>query len=236
MAAKICNYLWLFVAQNQVCDKIGGVKRKNNIGAAVMMIPSLFVVSLMVLAAPAGADARLADAAMKRDTAAVRALLQQKVDVNAPGKDGTPALHWVIRVDDLETAQLLIRAGADVKFADRYGVTPLYLACANGNAATIKLLLDAGADPNTVDPTGETALMTAARLGNLDSVKMLLGGGATVDTADPTYKQTALMIAVREDHADVARLLVERGANVNAKTRTGQTPGWIRPKSVPSVR
>jgi len=48
---------------------------------------------------------------MKRDTAAVRSLVQQKVDVNAPGKDGTPALHWMVRVDDLQTAELLIRAG-----------------------------------------------------------------------------------------------------------------------------
>jgi hypothetical protein len=98
-----------------------------------MMIPALFVASLL-LAAPAGADMRLAEAAMKRDTATVRSLLSQKIDVNAPGKDGTPALHWVVRVDDLETAQLLIKAGADVKFADRYGVTPIYLATMNGNA------------------------------------------------------------------------------------------------------
>src|SRR5262245_33372549 len=121
-----------------------------------MMIPALLL-TIMAAAAPAGNDGRLAEAAMRRDTAAVRSLLQQKVDVNAPGKDGTPALHWVVRVDDLETAELLIRAGADVKYADRYGVTPLYLACTNGNARMIKLLLDAGADANTVDPTGETA-------------------------------------------------------------------------------
>jgi len=195
-----------------------------------MMISSLFVAAMLFAA---GADVRLPEAAMKRDTAAVRALLQQKVDVNAVGKDGTPALHWVVRVDDLDTAQLLIRAGADVKFADRYGVTPLYLACSNGNAAMIKLLLDAGADPNSIDPTGETALMTAARVGNLESVKVLLDSGAKVDTTDATYQQTALMIAVREDRADVVRLLVDRGANVNVQTRTGQTPGWILPNSVP---
>ena len=124
-----------------------------------MMLSSLFVASFMAIAAPAGADSRLAEAAMKRDIAAVRALVQQKVDVNAPGRDGSPALHWIVRVDDIETAQLLIRAGADVKFADRYGVTPLFLACTNGNAAMIKLLLDSGADANSVDPTSETALM-----------------------------------------------------------------------------
>src|SRR5205809_1493875 len=111
-----------------------------------MIVASLFVASLMVFA---GTDVRLADAAMKRDTATVKTLIQQKVDVNTPGKDGTPALHWVVRVDDLDSARLLIQAGANAKFADRYGVTPLFLACMNGNAAMIKLLLDAGADANS---------------------------------------------------------------------------------------
>ena len=69
---------------------------------------------------PAPGDTRIADAAMKRDTAAVRALVEQKVDVNAPGKDGTPALHWLVRVDDLDSARLLLRAGADAKRANRY--------------------------------------------------------------------------------------------------------------------
>src|SRR5215510_6915558 len=107
------------------------------------MIPFLLA-TVIALAAPAGNDVRLADAAMRRDAAAVRSLLQQKVDVNAPGKDGTPALHWVVRVDDIDTAELLIKAGADVKLADRYGVTPLFLACTNGNARMISLLIAAG--------------------------------------------------------------------------------------------
>ncbi|HYR91369.1 MAG TPA: ankyrin repeat domain-containing protein [Terriglobia bacterium] len=198
------------------------------------MTASLLIASLlMFLGTPAETDARLADAAMKRDAATVRTLLQEKVNVNAPGRDGTPALHWMVRVDDLETARLLLRAGANAKLADRYGVTPLYLACFNGNAAMIQLLLDAGADPNSADPTGETALMTAARVGDLDSVKVLLDRGATVEAKDPAFQQTALMVAVREGHAQVVRLLIERGASVNAKTRTGETPGWILPNSVP---
>jgi ankyrin repeat protein len=193
-------------------------------------------IALMPLLGPvamADTDARLADAAMKRDTAAVRALIEQKVDVNAPGRDGTPALHWLVRVDDLDSAKLLIRAGADARLANRYGVTPLYLACANGNAEMIRLLLDAGADPNAADPTGEPPLMTASRIGNLDSVKLLLDRGAVLDARDPEFQQTALMLAVRENHPDVVRLLLERHADVNARTRTGKTPPWILPNSVP---
>jgi ankyrin repeat protein len=181
----------------------------------------------------AAGDARLAEAAMKRDSAAIRALVAQGVDVNEPGRDGTPALHWIVRVDDLETARFLTRAGADVTRADRYGITPLYLASANGNAAMIELLLASGADANASDPTGETVLMAAARVGALDAVRALLDRRATVDARDPTFQQTALMIAVRENHPQVVRLLLERGAQVNAQTRTGEPPKWVLPNSVP---
>ena len=72
---------------------------------------------------------------MKRDTAAVRALIAQKVDVNAPGTDGSPALHWAVRVDDAATARLLLGAGAQATLANRYGLTPMAIAAANGSAA-----------------------------------------------------------------------------------------------------
>ena len=88
------------------------------------------------------------------------------------------ALHWATYQDDLEMAELLVRAGANVKAANRYGVTPLSLACTNGNGAMVELLLKAGADPNTPLPGGETPLMTAARTGTLAAVKALLARGA----------------------------------------------------------
>jgi ankyrin repeat protein len=181
----------------------------------------------------AAGDARLAEAAMKRDSAAIRALVAQGVDVNEPGRDGTPALHWIVRVDDLETARFLTREGADVTRADRYGITPLHLASANGNAAMIEFLLASGADANASDPTGETVLMAAVRAGAPDAVRALVDRGATLDARDPTFQQTALMIAVRENHSQVVRLLVERGAQVNAQTRTGEPPKWVLPNSVP---
>jgi ankyrin repeat protein len=200
--------------------------------------PLVIALGVLLWAAPpqavaAAADTRLAEAAMKRDAPAVRALLEQKVDVNAPGSDGTPALHWFVRGDDLDTARLMLAAGADATRPNRYGVTPLFLACANGNAAMIRLLLDAGADPNSPDPTGETPLIAAARVGTLAAVQLLLDRGAAVDAKDPAFQQTALMIAVRENHPAVVTLLLERGARVNAATRIAATPAWVLPNSVP---
>jgi len=71
------------------------------------------------------ASTELADAAMRRNGEAVRSLLQRKADVNAPQIDGTTALHWAVRLDDLDTADLLIRAGANVSAANRAGATPM---------------------------------------------------------------------------------------------------------------
>ena len=53
-----------------------------------------------------------------RTRAAVHRLLARKADVNAPQADGTTALHWAARWDDLETAGLLIRAGAQCRHSE----------------------------------------------------------------------------------------------------------------------
>jgi ankyrin repeat protein len=195
------------------------------------MSSNLLIVLLALFAEP-NADIRLAEAAKNGDTASVRALVEQKADVNAPGPDGTPPLYWAIQADDLAIAQLLIRAGADVKTPNRYGLTPIHIAVSNGNVAMIRALLDAGADPNTIDPANETALITAVRSGELEAVRMLLERGAKVDWAEPAYGQTALMFAVREGSAEIVELLLKSGASINVRTRTGATPAF-RPANPP---
>jgi uncharacterized protein len=171
-----------------------------------------------------GSDTRLAEAAMHEDAAAVRALIEQKADVNAVLPDGTTALHWAVNADDLDTVNLLIQAGSNVKAKDRYGFTPLYFACTNGSAAVIRKLLDAGADPNAADSGGEAALMTATRSGNIDAVKALLQRGADVKAKDALTQQTALMWAVRSNFPAGVQIMLEYGAEINARTRTGKTP------------
>src|SRR5712691_4354627 len=79
-------------------------------------------------AARAAGRSDVADAVMKGDKAALRTLLQQKADVNAAQIDGATALHWAVYRNDLEAADLLIRAGVNVDTANREGVTPLAMA------------------------------------------------------------------------------------------------------------
>jgi uncharacterized protein len=135
---------------------------------ATLALASLAAAAQEVPFAPTAADvpaSPLAEAAMRGDHATLDALLERGgLDVNAPGRDGTPALHWLVRVGDRAAALRLVSAGADVNAASRYGATPLSVAIGAGDAAMVEALLDAGADATTPDRAGEAPLLHAARL------------------------------------------------------------------------
>jgi ankyrin repeat protein len=180
----------------------------------------LCVVALLSAAPLGAAVSDVADAVMSGNKDALRALLQRKADVNAPQVDGTTALHWAVRADDLTTADLLLRAGANPSTANREGSTPLQLAAMNGNPAMIERLIKAGVNPNTaLSKFGDTALMMAARTGKPDAVKVLLDNGAQVNAKETWGDTTALMWAVSEGHPAVVKMLIERGADVSAKSK-----------------
>ncbi len=169
---------------------------------------------VLVTSAPVcmGAGSPLADAVEKSDGAAVRLLLKQRVDVNAPQADGMTALHWAARRDQLEMVKQLVAAKANVGATNRYGVTALSLACQNGNGAMVEQLLGHGADANTTTRGGETVLMTAARTGKLGAVQALIRHGAQVNARE-CRGQTALMWASAEGHTEVVQRLIESGAD-----------------------
>jgi uncharacterized protein len=168
-------------------------------------------------------DSRLVEAARNQDQKAVRALLTQKVDVNARSSDGATALLWLAHWNDLDTANLLLGAGADANTANDFRMTPLSEACTNGNSTLVRLLLKSGANPNTAIATGETPLMTCARSGSADAVRMLIEYGAAVNAKEPAQGQTALMWAAAERHPDVVKAFIEAHADLTATTKQGFT-------------
>jgi len=193
-----------------------------------LLLSALLVTSTAFAAAT---DPSLADAVKREDRAAIRTLLRQKVDVNAPLSDGSTALHWAAQADDLDTLGLLIGAGANVNAKNRYGVTPLHLAVSNGNAAIVGRLLKAGANADAVDASGEPLLTLAVRSGNIDSLKLLLERGAAVNAADASAKETPLMWAVRAHQRNAVEQLLSQGASVDAITRVGAIPAWVPPNA-----
>jgi ankyrin repeat protein len=189
-----------------------------------LKLSSLVGSMLMVAgAAAATGDLRLVEATRNQDPQTVRALLKQRVDVDARSDDGATALLWAAHWNDLETADLLIRAGANVNLANDFRVTPLSLACTNGNARFVERLLNAGAHPDTPIATGETPLMTCAGTGTADAVRLLIARGADVNGKEPSQNQTVLMWAAAERHPDVVRTLLDHKADLEARTKKGFT-------------
>ena len=187
--------------------------------SAVCRVLAGLILLLSVSVRAQAPDLRLVNAVRHGDQAAVRTLLKEPVDVNVRQPDGATALHWAAYLDDLDTAALLLDAGALPDAANELGATPLYLACENGNAALVRLLLAAGAPSDAVLPSGETVLMTAARTGSVGAVTALLAHGADANARETTEEQTALMWAVAQRHAGVVGALIEAGADVHARSR-----------------
>jgi ankyrin repeat protein len=190
---------------------------KSCFGSWVLGVGS-FVALLGAATAQAG-PADVADAAKRGDRTAVRTALARRADVNATQIDGSTALHWAVERDDVEMADLLIRAGARVSARTREGVTPLQLAAINGSAPMLDRLLKAGADPNaSLTPVRDTALMMAARTGRTDALRVLVEAGADVNAKETWGGTTPLMWAVSEGHAEAAQTLIAAGADANARS------------------
>jgi uncharacterized protein len=182
----------------------------------------------MLLSVPSFAassnDLRLLEAVKNgKNEQAVRSLLEEHADPNTSQADGATALAWAVHLNDLETAGLLIRAGANVNKANDYGATPLWLACSNRNAAIVEMLLEAGANPNAALASGETPLMSASQK-SIEIAELLLAHGADANAKENTGGQTALMWALAERQPEIARVLIEHGADINARSKSSFTP------------
>ena len=112
-------------------------------------------------------------------------------------------------------AKWLLDAGAYVNAVDENGVTPLIRQCEAGNLPMIKLLLEAGADVNQ-------PLIRQCEIGNLPVVKLLLEAGADANRPCAScYGRRPIHFAAT---VDIARLLIERGAEVDAADNFRVTP------------
>jgi ankyrin repeat protein len=184
----------------------------------LLVVGILAMLATDAVAQDARLQAALVKAAKSAEPAEAIKLLSAGADPNGRAADGTTALHWAVRNNDVMLVERLLRAGARPHVENRYGATPIALACESGSADLVARLLKAGVSANATGPHGETALHTCAHAGNTAGARVLIAAGASVDPGDNWRGQTPLMWAAAEGHPETMQALIEAGADVDARS------------------
>lgn len=131
----------------------------------------------------------------------------------------------IIRMVPLDEIRILLACGAKVNESVTQGLMPLHYSVWQRYYEATQLLLVRGSDVNAVDECGYSALHLAAEHGYPELVDLLLKFGAQVDYRPPTdepYPRTTLCdeplrLAIRNKHVDIAKTLLEHGADPNKR-------------------
>ena len=167
---------------------------------------------------------------------AVRLLLDHpNIDVSATDRWGRTALMWASAFGHLDCIRFLIeKGGADVNAkSSREGDTALILATTANRLDVVQLLQDSGADVDDNNGKGLTALMVAAYYGIQDIAETILKRNATVNQrisgrtgrfiSLPGGGKTALVLASGRANLGTLKVLIDHGAEVDAKDDGGNT-------------
>ena len=186
-----------------------------------MRLAAAFAVPVLLMAAAfAPPPSAVADAALRGNLAAVKTLILQGVNVNAPQGDGMTALHWASDRGDGAMVDVLLKASADVKATTRVGAyTPLHIAAKGGHGEIVASLVKAGSDVNAMTSTGATALHFASASGASAGIAALLEKGANVNVREREWGQTPLVFAAANNRNEAISVLLKHGADPSLKTR-----------------
>jgi ankyrin repeat protein len=166
----------------------------------------------------------LLKAAWDGDEEIVTLLLEAGAKINARATDTgeTPLMNAVTR-GHVAIVKLLLEKGADVAPKNRFDFNAFTSAVAAGKTDIAGMLLDAGAKPEE-GASGLTPLQFAASAGNVEMIRFLVKRGANVNYGVKNGGQTALLSAIYGAHPEAVEALIELKADVNAKTKDGDTP------------
>ena len=135
------------------------------------------------------------------------------------------AIMKAINNNDIDTLHTLIQQGVNVNELDANQDAPLVIAAYKGYTEIVKILLEAGADVTAVDPGMKaTALHAAAYAGRTEAAKLLVAYKIDIDKQGPYNGYTALHDAIWQNNIETAKVLIEAGANLQIKSKEGQTP------------
>ena len=190
---------------------------------------------------PQSGSRMLATAALMGHTEIVALLLEHGADINGRSRDGGTALHAAAFLGRIETVKLLLENGADANLQSNIGGTAMDGAKLDweftkaiigmiqievneaevkaGRTKVIELLSE---QPKNVSPSHN--LWKAASAGDLSAIKDALNDSADLNALDSQFGITPLGWAALNGQTEAAKLLIEKGADVNARNRDGATP------------
>ena len=191
----------------------------------------LFFLLTFFLPLMAQDGAGLIESIMYQEFDKAKELIENGVDVNYQDKSsGSTALMLACQYNFIEIAAFLIENKADLNVQAKNGQTAL-MAAAGSSEDLFNLLLSKGADIKIKETNGTTVL-TQACMGvitekvTLNVVKTILDKGIDVNEAPSsgrTQGYTCLMMAARNNQLKLAKILINRGADVNIKANDGNT-------------
>jgi len=157
----------------------------------------------------------------------VKYLVERGADVNALDRSSIAPLHSIASRGHIEAAKILIGAGArlDAKTVDQS--TSLHMAAAQGHLDLAAFLFEKGAPVNIQDGSDDTPLHAAAWADQWEVLERLVdalpAGQAAVLKALDFDGNTVLHLAARAGRVETLRLLVAKGAGLDARNTLGQT-------------
>lgn len=186
-----------------------------------------------------GADPtqELSNAVLAADLPRIKFLVGKGADINARDAQGYAPIHTAARNRHPELVAALADLGADLNAQDSDGMTPLLHGAMRNHVPTLDMLLARGAAIDKPGGKGYPPLALAIAEAKFEVAKALLDHGAAIDKAAGAEALTPLMIAASQVSPgeggrflpgstrpiDIARELIQRGANVNAQSSHGVT-------------
>jgi len=182
-------------------------------------------------------DQEFSNAVLASDKDRVEFLLSKGADINKPNAQGLAPVHIAARQRDSAMLTFLAERHADIEARDADGWTPLLYAVLRNHVPSIEVLSAHDASLEEAAPGNFTPLALALEEGDFFAAKALIDSRAKVNTASGADHLTPLMVIASQPQAErrstslaqgpssieLAKTLIERGANVNAKTTKGMT-------------
>ncbi|MEM9073072.1 MAG: ankyrin repeat domain-containing protein [Myxococcota bacterium] len=164
-------------------------------------------------------------------------VVQALLDAGAPANEGVPAgaeeprslaLVLAASAGSLEIVRTLVDAGADLASRDKHEQTAVFLAASKGRVDVLRFLLERGADPD-LGGRKTTPLLIATSKKRREVIELLVAAGANTEVEEFLGRRPLHMVSdgyLNSDaiHGEIAKVLVDAGADVGAREAHGDTP------------